>query len=111
LRGSLVDLFERDLVMRVISWLPYGGLPEDVALIEFGMTRSQVCMRIRSLEARLHGGVPVDLHDRVRVRQAAMAISAEVWTAPKRGTDDGGLGSGRWNSHRGVLKWVPFGDG
>lgn len=107
-----MDPFERDLVTRVISWSPYGGLPEDIALTEFGMTRSQVENRIRSLEAKLHGCFSLDVDDRIRVRRAAMTIAAEAWTGgPNRGDDDGGLGSGRWNSHRGVLKWIPLGDG
>jgi hypothetical protein len=37
-----LDRFDRDLLAFVLSWAPYGGLPENECFVEFGMSSDRV---------------------------------------------------------------------
>jgi hypothetical protein len=41
-----MDRFDRDILDFVRSWAPYGGPPTDEVLAEFGMTRTQLLVRV-----------------------------------------------------------------
>jgi hypothetical protein len=49
--GGIADRFERDIVIFMRSWAPYGGPPDDEALLEFGLTRDQLVRRHQQILA------------------------------------------------------------
>jgi hypothetical protein len=75
-----MDRFDRELVEFWLSWLPYGGPPDDEALPEFGMTRAQLQSRVivvvrTNLERRLA------IDERILLMRAGLASG--IISAPK----------------------------
>lgn len=52
LRGRGIDRADHDLLTFAISWLPYGGGPEDEMLVNFGMTKRRYLNRLREVVYR-----------------------------------------------------------
>jgi len=46
-----MDRFDREIMDFVRSWAPYGGPPTDEILLEFGMTRDQLAVRVQQIVA------------------------------------------------------------
>ncbi|WP_036452388.1 hypothetical protein [Mycolicibacterium smegmatis] len=120
-----MDRFEQDLAMAVISWLPYGGIPDDVVLVEFGLSKSQLLERMTTIADALCDRPDWSCVDCARIRRAAEALGLQASSAIRprmlalsgviEVADDetaGALGTGRWRGHRGVFTWIPAeGDG
>jgi hypothetical protein len=49
--GGTADRFEHDIVAFMRSWAPYGGPPDDEALLEFGLNREQLVRRYQQILA------------------------------------------------------------
>jgi hypothetical protein len=51
-RTPRIDRADHDLLTFAISWLPYGGGPEDEILVNFGMTKRRYVNRLREVVDR-----------------------------------------------------------
>jgi hypothetical protein len=50
-RKRQLDRFDRDLLVFILSWAPYGGPPDNECFVEFGMSAERVrerCMQVVS---------------------------------------------------------------
>jgi hypothetical protein len=50
-RKRQLDHFDRDLLMFILSWAPYGGPPDSECLVEFGMSAGRLrekCVQVVS---------------------------------------------------------------
>ncbi len=51
-RTRRIDRADHELLTFAISWLPYGGGPEDEMLVNFGMTKRRYLNRLREVVDR-----------------------------------------------------------
>jgi hypothetical protein len=49
--NETIDVFDRELVIFVLNWAPYGPPPEDEVLPRFGISSNRLGQRIRDIAA------------------------------------------------------------
>jgi hypothetical protein len=81
--GGAADRFDHDIVTFMRSWAPYGGPPDDEALLEFGMTREQLVHRYRQILAAEAARREWELR-RPWLRQRQVTATREKAQAPSR---------------------------
>lgn len=57
--GPVIDEFERELLVYVVAWAPYGGPPREEILPRFGILDGDLWVRVREISLRgLSGHAP-----------------------------------------------------
>jgi hypothetical protein len=77
-----ISRVDHDLLNFAISWLPYGGGPDDEILINFGLTRQRYVQRIRELVERHRNQIHPGTAERLIGMGVEVADEAPLCTSP-----------------------------
>lgn len=70
-----LDGFDREMLMFVLRWMPYGGPPADQILPSFGILACELADRIREIAGKTPGRL-IPLADHLLLRRALAAADA-----------------------------------
>jgi hypothetical protein len=75
-RPARIDPFHRDLIRFVLSWMPYGGPPDEELLPRFGITNNMLHQRILAI-ARFDLARDLARNDREMICKLLLALRSE----------------------------------